>query len=402
MNVLEKKYGKTDREILAVLTFSHLAQHFYAGLSILYPDIMSDLKINYTQLGIMTGANSIVSGFLQMMWSLLSRYRSRRVLLGIGNILMSLGCSVMGIANRFIELVGGNVLSGSGQAAQHPVGTSIITERFDKEKVSRALSIHYGLGYIGNIFSPVILSSIAILMSWRQSIYVLSTVPLIAGLTVLYFLRGEDSASRSIQGEDKGSLLNDIKSTIKIRGAATIIAAQAFAVGGTGMGVIITYTPLFLKNSLKVGDFETSLVYSLAVTGGVIGTILFGYLAERFSVLKMAATAVGMCSFLILLLTLHNSFNILLIPQLFLIGVTSFAIPSLMQSHLASISTKHQRDLLIGLYFTIGFGVSSIWSTLTGLLIDTFNSFGPAWILRASLGAIAFCLIALESWKRTR
>lgn len=392
-----KLYKKSERRVLAIVTFSHLAQHFYTGLSTLYPDIMVDLGLNYTQLGVMIGASSTTSGFLQMAWSILSRYVPRRVLLGIGNVLMALGCFITGMANKFIEILGGNVVSACGLSAQHPVGTSIVTEKFPGDKASGALSIHYGLGFVGNIISPIILSSIALLLGWRLAVFFLAAIPLITGLTVLYFLKGEGSASKSVQERGKFSLLEDIKTAFRVKSVVLIMAAQAFAVGGTGMGVIITYTPLFLKNKLGLESIETSIIYSIAVAGGVLGTLIFGRLAGRFGNLKMAATIIGSCSILIFLLTLYESFSILLILQLFFIGATSFSSGSLLQAHLISISTPRHRDILLGLFFTVAFGVSSIWTTLTGLLIDTYNSFNPAWIFRAVLGVIAFSLIKLAS-----
>ena len=76
---------KSKKTVLSVVTFSHFAQHFLVGLSILYPEIMVDLQLNYTQLGIATGVGSTISGFLQMAWSIFARYAPRRVLLGFGN-----------------------------------------------------------------------------------------------------------------------------------------------------------------------------------------------------------------------------------------------------------------------------------------------------------------------------
>ncbi|MHA2203682.1 MAG: MFS transporter, partial [Candidatus Hodarchaeales archaeon] len=308
MNQLTKQSvaGKPEKWVLATITFSHLAQHFYVGLSVLYPEIMADLNLNYTQLGVMTGTTAIISGFLQMLWSLLNRYVSRRVLLSIGNILISMGCLVMGVANRFIEIIGGNIVSGSGQAAQHPVGTSIITRKFPRDQLSRALSIHYGLGYVGNIISPMLLSLIALSTDWRRAIHILAVIPFITGLTVLYYLKGEVAAESSIISSERHNLWADLKSAIRIKEVVLIMVAQAFAVGGTGMGVIITYTPLFLKNELQVGTWDTSMIYSIAVLGGVVGTIFFGYVANKLGNLKMAALIVGICSVLISLLTLHN------------------------------------------------------------------------------------------------
>ncbi len=397
-----KQSEKSSRTILATVTLSHLSQHFYVGLSVLYPDMMRDLNLNYTQLGVITGASSIISGFLQMMWSLLIRYMPRRILLALGNFLVTVGCFIMGGAGEFMGMITGNAVGGSGQAAQHPVGTSILAQKFSKERVAEALSIHYGLGYVGNIISPILLSFIAISFGWRQALYVLAAVPFMTGLLLLYFLKGDGSASKSLKAKERGDFRRDLRSAVRIRGATVIIAAEAFAIGGSGMGVITTYAPLFLKNFLGVGSFETSIIYAVAVVGGVVGTILFGRLARRYGNLKIAALITGLSSALILLLRFYGAFSILIIPHLLVIGATSFGGSSLLQAHLASISTQNERDILIGLYFTLGFGCSSIWTTLTGLVIDRYGSFDQAWLLRAALGTVAFTLITLALYISSR
>jgi FSR family fosmidomycin resistance protein-like MFS transporter len=382
---------KSERVVLAVVTLSHLAQHFNVGLSVLYPEIMIALGLNYTQLGVMTGASSMISGFLQMLWSILNRYLSRRILLGMGNLLIAVGTLLTGAATRFIDLVTGTVVSRIGTSVQHPVGSSIVSQKFTKDRVTGALSIHYGLGYVGNIISPVFLSSIALVVGWRQAIYVLAVIPLITSLLLFYFLRGEASASKSIQ--IKGSRFwEDARSIIRIKGVILIIAAQAFIVGGTGMGVIITYTPLFLENVLKLETLESSFIYSFAVVGGVLGTIVFGHLATRFGNLKIASFIAATCSLLIFFLVFQDTLNPLLILQFFFIAATGFTSSSLLQAHLAAISTPSQRDILLGLYFTIGFGTSSVWTTITGIIIDVYG-FNSAWIFRAVLGAIAFVIL---------
>jgi MFS family permease len=388
--------------VLAIITLSHFAQHFTIGLSVLYPNMMQELGLNYTGLGIITGTSRIIAGFLQMAWSLLNRYTSRRVLLGIGNLLISGGSFLMGTATNFRDLLVGDVVRGGGQAAQHPVGTSILSHKFSKARVSWALSIHYGLGYVGNIVSPIIISTIAIAYSWRLAVYTLAIVPVVTGILVLYYLRNEKSASKSLQSNVHSNLGEDLKSVIRIRDAPLLIAAQAFAVGGTGMGVIITYAPLFLTNQLHLGLFETSIIYSIGVVGGVIGTMFFGHFAGKVGNLKTASIVFGIGSLLILLLTLHTTFTLSLIPHLFLIGATSFSSSTLLQSHLASISTQNQRDVLLGLYFTIGFGLSSIWTALTGFIIDIDPSFTLAWILRAVLGTIAFLIITYTFLTQTK
>lgn len=383
--------GKPNRWVLAALTFSHLAQHFYAGAPILFQSVRIDLGLSYTEIGVMTGTSSIIGGFLQIVYSIAGRHLPRRILLGGANLAISLGCLLMGLADRFVGLLAGNGIAGVGQAGQHPVGTSIIAQKFGKKSVAGALSTFYGLGYIGNIISPILLSSIAVFMGWRFSFFFLAIIPLITGINVLFYLRGEPSGDRTILKGAQRNLRSEIRSSLKIKSVIFVLVAQSFITGGTGMGVIITWIPQFLRDATKglgLGIFETGVIGAVATTGGVIGTIIIGHLANRFGHLRTAIVCTCSTIFMVYLLTLYSSFTLILVPHLFIIGVTAFSITSLLQAHLATISTSSQRDILLGLYFTFGFGVSSLWSTIIGNLIDRY-SFSAAWILMSLLGLVA-------------
>ncbi len=394
--------SKSGRWVLATLTLSHVAQHFYTGAPILFASIRKDLGLSYTEIGVMTGASNIIGGFLQMVYSVAGRRFPKRLLLGGANLAISLGCFLMGLADRFVGLLAGNVVAGVGQAGQHPVGTAIIAQKFGKKSIARSLSIFYGLGYIGNIISPVLLSTIAVLMGWRFSFLFLAVVPLSTGLYALLYLRGEPAGDKTLLQESRENLLSDVKSSIRIRGAFHVLVAQCFITGGTGMGVIVTWIPQFLRDGMKglgLGVFETGVVGAVATAGGVIGTVIVGHLANRFGHLRTAMACTCSTILMVYLLTLYSSFTLVLVPHLFIIGATTFSIPSLLQAYLAGISTSSQRDVLLGLYFTFGFGVSSLWSTMIGVLIDRY-SFSAAWTLMSVLGLAAFFML-LNAYRRS-
>jgi len=88
----------------------------------------------------------------------------------------------------------------------------------------------------------------------------------------------------------------------------------------------------------------------------------------------------------------YTSFTPIVIPHLFLLGMTTFSIGSLLQAHITIVSTPSQREALLGLFFTFGFGISSVWSALLGGLIEIY-SFNAAWIGMSSLGVIAFLML---------
>jgi MFS family permease len=95
----------------------------------------------------------------------------------------------------------------------------------------------------------------------------------------------------------------------------------------------------------------------------------------------------------ILLLNLEDSFNILVVPHLFMLSMTTFSLTSILQAHMAEASTTAQREILLGLYFTVGQGVGALWSTLLGYLVDLF-SYKAIWVTMvfAGIGAM-MCLV---------
>src|SRR4030042_5556979 len=92
----EENTGKSDRRVMGTLTISHLAQHLFAGSSILYNNIMADLNLSYTQVGLMVGVVNVLGGFLQIFFSVASRWVSRKLLLTGSNLDLSLGCALTG------------------------------------------------------------------------------------------------------------------------------------------------------------------------------------------------------------------------------------------------------------------------------------------------------------------
>ncbi len=387
--------SQPKNRILGVLATSHFSQHLWIGVAALYPYIRADLGLSYTEIGAARGISSIVSGFLQIAYSIIARYFPRRFLLGTGNVLYSVASVITSISTKFYHLVFANLLGGIGAAAQHPVSVSIIGDRFTKEELSGALGVFYGLGYLGNIVGPLILTQIAIHWSWRSSLRVLSVLPVTTGLGLVLLLKGADQPTLRQKGRTSSSLWSDAKSALRNKSARMTIAAQAFLSGGTGQGVIVTYTGLFLKDGLGLGDVMTSLLYSTTMAGGVIGTLIVSRFANRLGPLKTSIVSTMLASLGVLALSLQESYGTLLIPNLLLVGLFAFPTSNLMQSHISSISEPAQRDLLIGLYFTVGFGLSSVWATLIGFTIDIFGSFRPAWTLMAGLAGIA---ILLQLW----
>ena len=388
--------GKSEKRVVATLTASHVAQHLFAGSSILYPSMKDDLGLSYTQIGLMVGVVNVLGGFLQMIYSIAGRKVSRRILLTGSNLFMSIGCLLTGIADKFEAVITGNAIAGVGQAGTHPVSSSILGSEYQRKGIGSALSIFYGLGYVGNIISPILLSSIAVAAGWRSAYHLLAFLFLLAGMLVFIGLRGEPAGEKAISKGSGRRLIDDVKSALKVKGAVPILVAQAFISGGSGMGVMTTWVPVYLRDASKglvLSVFDTGVVSSVATIGGVLGTIYLGRLADRRGYLKTATLSLATTTATIFLLTLYQGFNLILVPHLFVLSMTTFSMSSILQAHLASSAGPGERDILLGLFFTFGFGVSSLWSTLLGALIDSY-SFNAVWLTMVGAGVAALlCLL---------
>jgi len=389
--------GKTrsPNSVLAVTTISHMMQHIYVGTSILFPFIMSGLNLNYTEFGIVIAASSLIGGIFQIIFSIASRKIARHILLGLGNVMLSLGTFLMGIAQNFTHFLCSRVVANIGVAPQHPMGTAIVSEKFDGKSLGRAIGIHYGVAYLGNIIGPLFMTFLVASLDWRKTLFLFSIPAFTVGLAVIWYLSGDVSLAQYDAEEEPSSLKSDIITLLRTPSVIPILLTYIFLSGGIDLGIITTYTPLFLANALNldVYSYTYGFTYTIGLLGGVCGPILLGKYADRIGHLKMAALSSFFALSLVYLLSFYNTASPILAAHLFLLGLTSFALPTLLQSHLVSITKRYNRDLVVGVFFTVGFGFSSLWSGIVGYMIDVYASFKPAFLLMGTLGLVAFLLL---------
>ena len=315
--------------------------------------------------------------------------------MGFGNVLLSLGTFLTGIAQSFIHFLCSRTVANVGVAPQHPMGTAIVSEKFDSKSVGKAIGIHYGIAYLGNIIGPLSVTFLVSILGWRKTLFVFSIPTLIVGLAVIWYLSGDASIGRTSIAEKPSSLKSDMATLVKTPTVVPIILTQVLLSGGIDLGIITTYTPLFLADALNfdVHSYTYGLTYTMGLLGGVCGPILLGKYADKVGHLKMATFSSFFALALVYLLSFYDSASPFLAMHLFFLGLASFALPTLLQSHLVNITRQYNRDLVVGVFFTVGFGFGSLWSGIIGYMIDVYSSFKPAFLLMGTLGVAAFLIL---------
>src|SRR5439155_17951002 len=74
---------------LFLVSAAHAVIHAMTVLMpLIYPLLQAEYHLTYTQIGLIVAIPNAVGGFLQIAFGLLSRYFLRKVMLGVGNILV--------------------------------------------------------------------------------------------------------------------------------------------------------------------------------------------------------------------------------------------------------------------------------------------------------------------------
>jgi MFS family permease len=131
-------------------------------LSLLLQSIKHDLKLNDTEMGLLTGAAfSSVYLILSYPLSLLSDRFSRKVMIALGVAVWSLSTAACGLASGFLSMFAARAGVGAGESVNAPATYSLLADSFPRERLTRAMAT-LNLGFVGGTALSLILGGIVI------------------------------------------------------------------------------------------------------------------------------------------------------------------------------------------------------------------------------------------------
>ena len=379
-------------------------------MPLIYPIIQLQYHLSYTQIGLIVAIPSAVGGFLQIVFGLLSRYILRKVMLGVGNILVGVSTFFTGTIVGFWSLMIWGMMSRIAGAPQHPVGSSYLTDRYGRKRHGYALAWHVAGGNIGTLAVPLIAGPLLGLWGWRPVLYLAALPGIIFGIAILILVDERNLLDHRVTRKQQASGreehpgpsrwqdgLKAMFAPLRNRTLAIIMLVSIIAAGGRGLGNVTTYVPLYLQNIRHLDTGTISVLFTILLIGSVLGPLLGGRLSDRLGRRLMLYIFYGGSAVTTILFVFlaGPGMPVWLIPvSLLLMGFAVYAESPLLQAYLADSATPAMRDNAFGLYFALAFGVGSIWSGILGWMIDRFG-FGAAFWTMAATYVIAGLLLTL-------
>jgi FSR family fosmidomycin resistance protein-like MFS transporter len=343
----------------------HMLNHVISGaLPVLYPAIIDEYGLSYSQLGLLRSASTFAAGFPQLFISALRRWVSGRILIGVGNIVNSLMNIAAALSHGFFQFLGFTVLGGIGSSTQHPVGASIISATTEESKKGRMLGLNQAVPSIAFSITPLIAAYLLATLEWRSTLLILSLPALLLALVVVLFMQGSSVIEATTQDALSWTTLRASFRNRNVLAISLLRSAMAFRMG------VRTFLPLYFINVLGFTSETSSILYAILLFGGVLGPFFWGQLSDKMNRKPLIIGIMSASSISYFSLNFVTQFWPLTI-LLFIIGFMVQTV--IVQSVLSDSVASQQLDQIFGLYFTIGFTIASISSIIFGYIIELFG-----------------------------
>ncbi len=167
--------------------------------------------------------------------------------------------------------------------------------------------------------------------------------------------------------------------------------------GGRGLGVANLFALLYVTHVLGLSENTTNLMYGALIFLSVPMPLIAGWLSDRIGrrPIILGAYIGGAIGFVAFIAA--GSSELGLWVGIAIMGLFSFAESPQLQALLADAAPTGIRDVAFALYFTLAFGVGSLWVAVYGAIIEAA---GEATGLPIVFGLMAasFVAAALVMW----
>ncbi|MBZ0143698.1 MAG: MFS transporter, partial [Rhodocyclaceae bacterium] len=161
---------RSDARTIGLIGFAHGTSHFFhLLLPPLFPWLMPEFGLSFTQAGALMTAFFVVSGLGQALSGfVVDRIGPRRVLLA-GIACFVLAALLLAAANGYAMLLAVGAMAGLGNSVFHPADFTVLNRKVSPARLGHAFSAHGLSGNLGWAIAPVFLTGIAQAAGWRTA-----------------------------------------------------------------------------------------------------------------------------------------------------------------------------------------------------------------------------------------
>jgi len=320
----------------------------------------------------------------------IDRFGPRRLLLS-GIVIAGLAVIGLGTMTSLLGFYSLYLLIALGYMCGGPLPNQVLTSRwFDKSR-GKAMGIAYlGIG-IGGMLVPHIAKWLNSQMDWRSSLVILGCIMIAVAFPMAWFVKENPEGKLDVAKRVEPVI--PFKSIIKNRAFYFLAIGSMCSIGA--VAGVSQNMKLFFSLDLNYSQGQAANVISLVLGASIIGRLLMGWLADRFSKKHVMILIYTIISVSIMLLYFAKTPGVVyLFAVLFGIGLGGdYMIIPLMAAELFGVKVMGR---VMGLILTVDGLAEAFGPLLAGWLRDISGSYATgftALILLSVIGTIAIWML---------
>lgn len=355
---------------LALLSAAHATSQVQSALyPLILPQAMQALGFGYAQIGLLVGLTGLVGGLLQGIHGWVSRWLRRKALCGGGQILLGLSLILSGVAGSFSTFLGLGITGSIGASPHHPIGASLLADWYRRERRAGAFAVHFSGGNLGTVITPLAAGFLLTHIGWRHILMLFGIPGIIVG--VLFWLLVDDRRSSGTwHNPAEGKRRTPYLAAGRNPNVIGLVVSRALSSGGRGLGIMLTYVPLYLLSGLHFRPSTAGAYAAVLAAGSVLAPPLAGRVADHLGRRKpVILSSLWISALAAAGLVLTGSRPLGILAVLIVLSLAVYNESALSQTLLADIVSDEERDGAFSLYFVVSFTATALWGAAIGLVI---------------------------------
>jgi MFS family permease len=285
--------------VFVPFAFGYFLSYLYRVVNaVIAPDLIADLGLDPSQLGLLTAAYFLTFAIFQLpLGVLLDRFGPRKIEAFL-LLFACLGAFIFALAEGVAGLVLGRALIGFGVSACLMAAFKAFVLWFRREQLPLVNGLQMAAGGMGALSATAPVETALQITDWRGVFLFLASMTLLAAIAIFFWVPEKNSQARGERlGEQMGGILHVFSDVEfwRIAPLATMSQAAFLSIQGLWSGP-------WLRDVAGLERMEVARVLFLVAAAMVTGFILLGAVAERLSrigIKTLHSAVCGMVAFLL-------------------------------------------------------------------------------------------------------
>jgi MFS family permease len=294
--------ASSDSEVIALVGLAHGTSHFFhLMLPPLFPWLMKDFSLSYTDVGLLTTTFFVISGIGQALAGfVVDRMGGWRVLcFGVG--MLALSGVVLGLATSYPWLMVSAVFAGLGNSIFHPSDFTLLNHRVSQPRLGHAFSIHGVSGNVGWAVAPLFMAGVTSALGWHAAGFGAAAVGAAVFTTLCLRRRALDDLEGLMTSRVTTADADRVSGQLAFLASGAVWLSFAFFLLTTmAFGILQNYAPAILSHVYGVSLIVASSGLTAYLVGSGTGMLAAGFLRDRAD--RMVAPALGFAAVMAALL----------------------------------------------------------------------------------------------------